>query len=186
MTDWTAFGVDFNQTGIFQNGSYFSIGENLVFPEFVNTERMINVNATAASNTNVSYTLSSLGFGIVNYPTVAGLLSPVSQYMQLLYSSAVSAVFTPAFRGIGLPAAAWNTFSNLMEVLTKGQFDCATEMMDGVNYGFCVAYAPCSAFSNVWKFAFQVNFLGGANSNYINVPLSTFAYDYVDEENSNF
>lgn len=72
---------------------------------------MISVNASAVTSNNVSYTLSSLGFGIVNYPSVAGLLSPVSQYMQLLYSSAISAVFTPAFRGLGLPAAAWNTFS---------------------------------------------------------------------------
>lgn len=28
--------------------------------------------------------------------------------------------------------------------------------------------------------------MNGANGNYINVPLSTFAYDYVDEDNSNF
>lgn len=73
------------------------------------------------------------------------------------------ATFTPAFRGLGLPAAYWNTFSNLMEVLTKGQFDCSTEMMYGVNYGFCVAYDSCSKFSNVWNFAFQVNFANGVN-----------------------
>lgn len=90
-------------------------------------------------------------------------------------------MFTPSFRGLGLPAAAWNTFSNLMEVLTKGQFDCSTEMLYGVNYGFCVSYAPCSQFSNVWKYAFQVNFANEANSNYFNVPLATFAYDYIDD-----
>lgn len=73
-----------------------------------------------------------------------------------------------------------------MEVLTKGQFDCSTEMVDGVNSGFCVAFSPCSDFTHVWNFAFQVNFMGGVNTNYINVPLSTFAYDYVDEDNSNF
>lgn len=94
-------------------------------------------------------------------------------------------MFTPAFRGLGLPAAAWNTFSNLMEVLTKGQFDCSTEMMDGVEYGFCISYAPCSSFTNVWNFAFQVNFMNGGNANYINVPISSFAYDYADSENTN-
>lgn len=115
---------------------------------------MISINATAYSSNNVSYTLSNLGFGLINYPTTPGILSPVSQYIQTLYSTPISAVFTPAFRGLGLPAAAWNTFSNLMEVLTKGQFDCTTEMSNGVNYGFCVAYAPCSSFTNVWNYAF--------------------------------
>jgi hypothetical protein len=35
MTDWTAFGVPTDQV-FTQNSSYFSIGENLVFSEFVN------------------------------------------------------------------------------------------------------------------------------------------------------
>ena len=58
-------------------------------------------------------------------------------------------------------------------------------MMDGVEYGFCISYAPCSSFTNVWNFAFQVNFMNGGNANYINVPISSFAYDYADSENTN-
>lgn len=153
MTDWTAFGVPTDQV-FTQNSSYFVIGENIQFAEYVNINTMISINATAYSSNNVSYTLSNFGFGLVNYPSIAGLLVPVSQYIEPLFSSQVSAVFTPAFRGLGLPAAAWNTFGNLMEVLTKGQFDCSTEMENGVTYGFCVAYASCSQFTNVWKYAF--------------------------------
>jgi len=90
--------------------------------------------------------------------------------------------FNPSFRGLGLPASAWNTFSNLMEVVTRGQFDCSTVMSNGVTFGSCIAYTSCANFTNVWNYTFQIYFKGGSESNYINVPLSTFAFDYQDEE----
>jgi hypothetical protein len=49
-----------------------------------------------------------------------------------------------------------------------------------VEYGFCISYTGCGAFTNIWKYAIQVYFNGGS-TNYINIPLSTFAYDYIDD-----
>ena len=121
--------------------------------------------------------MSSLGFGQVNFST--GGVAPSSTYLQSLYSSSTPVVFTPSFRGLGLPAGAWNTFANSMEILTKGSFDCTTTSVDGSSMGYCLAYTGCGGFTNVWSYAFQANFAG--NTNYINVPLSTFAFDYIDE-----
>ena len=73
MTDWSSFGVDPNIT-IFQNRSYFSIGENVTFNErLVPSILSINVNATNATANSVSYPLSSLSFGYVNYTSTYGL-----------------------------------------------------------------------------------------------------------------
>lgn len=102
----------------------------------------------------------------------------------LLVEAETHVFFNPAFRGLGLPHYAWSTFANLMEVVTKGQFDCSTDMQDGVEYGFCISYTGCASFTNVWKYAFQVYFNGGDNTNYINIPLSTFAFDYIDDSGS--
>lgn len=66
-----------------------------------------------------------------------------------------------------------------MEILTKGSFDCSITSVDGLSMGYCLAYTGCGGFTNVWSYAFQANFAG--NTNYINVPLSTFAFDYLDE-----
>ena len=70
-----------------------------------------------------------------------------------------------------------------MEVVTKGQFDCSTDTINGVTYGFCISYTGCGSFSNIWNYTFQVAFDDAnlENVNYINVPLSTFAYDYIDD-----
>lgn len=104
----------------------------------------------------------------------------------LLVEAETHVFFNPAFRGLGLPHYAWSTFSNLMEVVTKGQFDCSTDMQDGVEYGFCISYTGCASFTNVWKYAFQVYFNGGDNTNYINIPLSTFAFDYIDDSGAQY
>lgn len=86
-----------------------------------------------------------MGFGQIIYNTTQGVQTPANQTVQQLFSSNQTPVlFTAAFRGLGLPAAAWNSFANLMEVVTKGAFDCSTDMAYGVNYGLCLAYAPCS------------------------------------------
>jgi hypothetical protein len=68
----------------------------------------------------------------------------------LLFDAETHVFFNPAFRGLGLPHYAWSTFANLMEVVTRGQFDCSTEMLDGVTYGFCISYTSCASFTNVW------------------------------------
>ena len=144
---------------------------------------MINITATPGVRT---FSLRNLSFGLVTYPTFAGLLSPKNQTMQALLHSDVPddihVFFNPSFRGLGLPHYAWSTFSNLMEVVTRGQFDCSTDMRNGVTYGFCISYTSCASFTNVWNYTFQIYFNGGSDSNYINVPLSTFAFDYQDEE----
>ena len=139
------------------------------------------INITAASGVG-TFSMSNLSFGLVTYP--AGLKSPENQTMQNLLAGELETYvfFNPSFRGLGLPQLAWNTFSNLMEVVTRGQFDCSTDMSNGVTYGFCISYTSCASFTNVWNYTFQIYFNGGSDSNYINVPLSTFAFDYQDEE----
>ena len=66
-----------------------------------------------------------------------------------------------------------------MEIVTKGQFDCFTEIVNGVTVGWCFAYSSCKSFDNLWSFAFQATFSGQSNQNYVNIPLSTFAYDLI-------
>lgn len=74
---------------------------------------------------------------------------------QLFSAISTPVIFTTDYRGLGLPANAWNLFANLMEIVTKGSFDCNTFPFDGVTYGACIAYAPCSDYSNLWQeFAF--------------------------------
>ena len=156
MSDWTAFGVDPNQV-ISQNTSMFSVGSNLTFSESVNpTQSMLNINTTLVGVKN-TFAVSKLGFGQIIYnSTLAGSQTPMNATIQQLFTaSATPVLFTTAYRGLGLPATAWTFFSNLMEIVTKGSFDCTTDFADGVNYGTCIAFAPCSSFSNLWQqFAF--------------------------------
>ena len=79
----------------------------------------------------VTISMQNLSFGLVNYAggsNTSGLLSPQSQTMQNLFPNTqdMYVFFNPAFRGLGLPHYAWASFSNLMEVSTKGNFDCNT------------------------------------------------------------
>jgi hypothetical protein len=74
MTDWTAFGVPSN-VSVSQNTSFFAIGENLSFSEsfYNNPQHMINITAASGVRT---FSMQNLSFGLVTYPSVAGLLSP--------------------------------------------------------------------------------------------------------------
>lgn len=66
--------------------------------------------------------MMSMGFGQVVYQfdNETGNDNPANATFQsLLNSNSTPVMFTPAFRGLGLPAAAWQTFSNMMEVITK-------------------------------------------------------------------
>ncbi len=116
---------------------------------------MINITAAPGVRT---FSLANLSFGLVTYPAIKGLLSPANQTMQNLLAAQETfethVFFNPSFRGLGLPHYAWNTFSSLMEVVTRGQFDCSTDMSNGVTYGFCIAFSGCASFTNVWSYAF--------------------------------
>jgi hypothetical protein len=77
--------------------------------------------------------MSNFGFGQIIYNNSgSGNNNPANQTVSsLLSGTSASVLVTPAFRGLGLPSAAWYSFSNLMEIVTKGQFDCFTDL----NYG---------------------------------------------------
>jgi hypothetical protein len=115
---------------------------------------MLSINSTLI-NGRYGFSANSLGFGQIIYDNLLGVQTPTNQTVQQLFSSsAIPVLPSPAFRGLGLPAAAWTSFSNLMEVVTRGQFDCSTEMQNGVNYGFCISYTSCGNFQNIWQYAF--------------------------------
>lgn len=162
MTDWTAFSVSPSED-FEPSQSIFQIGQNLTLSdEEWYKQSSISVNTTASAGVQTTYSMSNFGFGQIVYTNSGtGNNNPSNSTIQsLLSGTSASVLVTPAFRGLGLPSAAWNSFSNLMEIVTKGQFDCFTEIENGVTVGWCFAYSSCRSFDNLWSFAFQAAFSG--------------------------
>jgi hypothetical protein len=90
--------------------------------DYYSQQPNVSVYGTFSSQTLSTFSLNSLSFGQVVYENdlITGNSNPVNATFQSLFSSSsIPVMVTPAYRGLGLPAAAWLTFSNLMEVVTK-------------------------------------------------------------------
>lgn len=82
------------------------------------------------------------------------------------------------FRGLGLPMKQFNRFSNLLSVITKGESTCLSRKS-----GYCALSNPCSYYQStgLWDYDFKIQFQTNQDSNYLRVPLATFAADYEQE-----
>jgi hypothetical protein len=76
------------------------------------------------------------------------------------------------FRGLGLPIEQFNKFSNLLSVITKGEATCLSRMS-----GYCALPRTCESYtaSGLWDFDFKIKFETTFDTNYLRVPLATFA-----------
>lgn len=82
------------------------------------------------------------------------------------------------FRGLGLPTKQFNKFSNLLSVITKGESTCLSRKS-----GYCALARTCDAYtaSGLWDYDFKIKFSTSLDSNYIRVPLATFAANFEAE-----
>lgn len=85
------------------------------------------------------------------------------------------------FRGLGLPKAEFNKFSNLLSVITKGESTCLSR-----ESGYCALPRTCDKYtaSGLWNFDFKIQFDTNLDSLYMRVPLATFAANF-DQEDGN-
>lgn len=76
------------------------------------------------------------------------------------------------FRGLGLPTEQYKTFVDMLSVITHGESSCITG-----KGGYCVLADTCDAYNSMglWQYDFKIQFVTDSDTNYIRVPLSTFA-----------
>ena len=68
-------------------------------------------------------------------------------------------------------------FNNLLATITGGQSSC-------LNYqsGYCVLPSSCASYPDLWTYDFKAQFSTDSDTNYIRIPLATFAKDYTQED----
>lgn len=81
------------------------------------------------------------------------------------------------FRGLGLPTALFNKFSNLLSVASNGEATCISQKS-----GYCALTRPCKDYTKLWEYDFRLRFKTDADPNYVRVPLATFAADYHNDK----
>jgi hypothetical protein len=97
-----------------------------------------------------------------------------SSYFQNI-STSNNVLFSINFQGMGLPTAMWNQYTELLQNVTESTAVCTPDS-DGV----CVLPNPCSNYTNLLLYSFQIMFTS-STSNYIRVPLATFAISTADD-----
>jgi len=118
------------------------------------------------------------GFGLTNATTNAttGTTTYTQYYNEFTLSSSYVTQMTMSFRGLGLPKQEFSELSNLLSVITSGQISCLS-----ISSGYCMLPKPCASYAEqgFWNYDFKLKFTSTANSNYIRVPLSTFASTFT-------
>jgi hypothetical protein len=82
-------------------------------------------------------------------------------------------MFAMNFRGLGLPTASYERFSNLLAVVTRGEATCLRSIG-----GYCVLANTCDYYQSLglWNMDFKILFTSASGSGtYLRVPLATFA-----------
>ena len=127
------------------------------------------------------FDVESFGFGMTNttnnsqwYEDINNFDSDPTTYGILANTSSLGL----DFRGLGLPTKSFNKFANLLAVATKGESTCLER-----SSGYCVLTQPCSAYRKMglWDYDFRLRFETSEDSNYLRIPLATFAADYEKE-----
>lgn len=80
------------------------------------------------------------------------------------------------FRGLGLPEKSFNRFANLLSVVSKGESTCLA-----FQSGYCALSRPCASYPDLWEYDFKVRWHNSNDTNYLRVPLATFAANYEQE-----
>lgn len=76
------------------------------------------------------------------------------------------------FRGLGLPDKEFEKFEYYLSLLTKGESSCLNKRS-----GYCLLTNPCSHYydTGLWDYDFKVKFVTQGDTNFIRIPLATFA-----------
>lgn len=123
--------------------------------------------------------MSQLGFGKTNKINESEYyISIINDYAEFNDTNSKYALWSNLsslsmdFRGLGLPNDQYLQFSNLMSSITKGQSDCVIRKS-----GYCILSKSCQEYtaSELWDYEFKIQF--SDSTNYLRVPLSTFAAD---------
>jgi len=83
------------------------------------------------------------------------------------------------YRGLGLPTNQFEIFANLLSVASHGEATCLA-----FKGGYCALANTCDHYQamGLWDFDFKLRFNTTSDSNYIRVPLATFAANHEANE----
>lgn len=121
-----------------------------------------------------TYTLTDVGFGKVetdsnNNPT-AGYWQPIGYPNQRQ-----AVVLATNYVGIGLPYYLWFQVTNLLyKVDSAFNHDLTCDYSVG---GMCKLAQPCATYTNVWSTGWTFNFKFQGATDYVLVPIGSFAAD---------
>lgn len=90
-----------------------------------------------------------------------------------------TSMITTSFHGLGLPRLSYLKFTNQLKVLTQGKAQCVEQ-----NGGICWLNNYCQNYNYLWQYSFRLRFANSTWSNYLNIPLSTFAQNQRFEGNN--
>jgi len=155
----------------------------LNFGQFSTDYTTADTHTRIAPATGGSYLfdVETFGFGMTNttngtsgsayYEDINNFDSDPTTYGYLANSSSLAL----NFRGLGLPTKAFNKFSNLLSVASKGESTCLSHKS-----GYCALANKCSYYNKMglWDYDFRLRFQTSEDSNYIRVPLASFAANY--------
>lgn len=117
------------------------------------------------------FELESIGFGLTKSDNSAYYTSILNDNPDF-GNNQNKATLSLGFRGLGLPTQQYDTFVELLSVITHGEASCIRG-----KGGYCVLADTCDTYNSMglWQYDFKIRFVTDQDTNYIRVPLSTFA-----------
>ena len=122
--------------------------------------------------TGTRFAMDEFAFGVTYEDTLSQSYSSILNTNAEYGINANASIFTMNFRGLGLPAAQFAHFSNLLSVVTKGESSCVQAVG-----GYCVLPNTCSYYYNsgLFNMDFKVHFTSETDQAYFRIPLANFA-----------
>ena len=138
------------------------------------TTSMAHTTIAPKSSGSYLFSLTEFGFGYTDDLTKTQYYESILNWDPLnpsdFFNNATSLALD--FRGLGLPAKQFEHFNYLLTLLTKGEATCLNKKS-----GYCLLANACSHYNQygLWNYDFKVAFNTQGDTNYLRVPLATFA-----------
>lgn len=139
-----------------------------------------NITIKPSTSNGYVYKLKSFEFGIIDQTSGTQSVENLMNSNETIYGTyANSTIFNMGYKGLGLPTAEYNHFTNLINVATGGEAQCFENVA-----GFCILPGNCSSYANLWAYRFKIQF---DNTNKLGkqsllLPLATFGEDQMSNE----